>query len=164
MSKEVKRPPTLNAARFARVRGDNSRGAEPASAINEASGFMRQRAGSCIASRRGRGIRLIILIAPSTPFLCGKCLAFSLARVCVAFTCGLTLCHSRLFALINRRSERERESSCVVQFAHTLYACVCIRGGSHKRAVCADRTLKIYPGTITIAHRDAGNFFPRIAS
>ena len=38
--------------------------------------------GSCIASRRGRGIRLIILIAPSTPFLCGKCLAFarSLAR------------------------------------------------------------------------------------
>lgn len=29
-------------------------------------------AGSCIAPRRGRGIRLIILIAPSTPFLCAR--------------------------------------------------------------------------------------------
>lgn len=29
-------------------------------------------AGSCIAPRRGRGIRLIILIVPSTPFLCAR--------------------------------------------------------------------------------------------
>jgi len=40
-------------------------------AINEGLGIYAS-AGSCIAARRGRGIRLIILIAPSTPFLCAR--------------------------------------------------------------------------------------------
>lgn len=84
-------------------------------AINEAPGFMRAPV-AAIAARRGRGIRLIILIAPSTPFLCahGKCVArtfaYTYARArCLRRAVRLTLYHSKLFTLYSR-SRRSRVS------------------------------------------------------
>lgn len=102
-------------------------------AINEAPGFMRA-PGSCIASRRGRGIRLIILIAPSTPFLCGKCLAFarSLARSFARALPSRALNFMPLAAICTYK--QTSESSC-----GAIRASVCVRirtGGSHKRATC----------------------------
>lgn len=107
------------------VRGDNSRGAVPASArCNKRGPGIYASAGSCIASRRGRGIRLIILIAPSTPFLCGKCLA--LARSLARALPSRALNFMPLAAICTYKQTRARAR--VVQFAPP---CAC---GSHKRA------------------------------
>lgn len=115
------------------VRGDNSRGAVPASArCNKQGPGIYASAGSCIASRRGRGIRLIILIAPSTPFLCGKCLALarSLARSLARALPSRALNFMPLAAICTYK--QTSESSC-----GAIRASVCVRtGGSHKRTAC----------------------------
>lgn len=78
MSRKIKRDSRCTCGNLARLRDDNSREAGRRDAINKARGFMRAPVAG-IASRHGCGIRLIILIAPSTPFLYtrGKCLAFA---------------------------------------------------------------------------------------
>lgn len=111
-------------------------------------------AGSCIAPRRGRGIRLIILIAPSTPFLCARQASSSrrsLARA-LPSRARLTLCHSRLFALITRR-----ECGAIRAYVYD------VRVSSHKRWNTRDIREVHYFISLSASRYDAKKFFPRIA-